>query len=244
MTTDNLNLNMDDTMTELSPLTVAFLLFPNITQLDLTGPAQVLSRLGNTKIELVWKNLEPVSTDSGFPLTPTATFDEIIDADIVCIPGGLGTLDIMQDETVLNWVREVSKTADWITSVCTGSLVLGAAGLLKGYKATSHWASIDQLVYFGAIPTSERVVVDRNRMTGGGVTSGIDFALLLTSEIRSIDHARFIQLAIEYDPAPPFDAGAPDKVDQKILDRYWEIINLYTPDRESRVKQIADKLGF
>lgn len=175
---------------------------------------------------------------------PTAVFNEVPSADIVCIPGGLGTMDIMQDETIMNWVRDVSNTADWVTSVCTGSLVLAAAGLLKGYKATSHWASIDQLAYFGAIPTNERVVVDRNRMTGSGVTSGIDFALLLTSKIRGIDHARFTQLSIEYDPAPPFDAGTPDKVDQKILDRYWEIIYLHAPNREAQVKQIADKIGF
>jgi len=127
-------------MTELSPLSVAFLLFPNVTQLDLTGPAQVLSRLGNTNIELVWKNCDPVPTDVGFSIVPTASFEDVTKADIICIPGGLGIIEVMQDEKVLDWVRAVSNSATWVTSVCTGSLVLGAAGVLKGYKATTHWA--------------------------------------------------------------------------------------------------------
>ncbi len=231
-------------MPELSPISVAFLVFPNVTQLDLTGPAQVLSRLGNVTLNLVWKNKEPVPTDAGFPLLPTATFDEIAQADILCVPGGLGTMDVMQDEQVLAWLRSIATGADWVTSVCTGSLVLGAAGLLKGYKSACHWASIDQLSYFGATPVRERIVEDRNRFSGGGVTSGIDFALALAARIRSDDFARFIQLSIEYDPSPPFDAGSPDKVSPEILERYYKLIEAAVPGRDAKVKSIAESLGF
>lgn len=226
------------------PISVAFLLFPNVTQLDLTGPAQVLSRLGNVKLDLVWKTLEPVPTDAGFSLLPTATFDDIAAADILCVPGGFGTVAMMEDELVLAWLRKIAGNARWVTSVCTGSLVLGAAGLLQGYHATCHWASIDQLAYFGAIPTRERVVIDRNRASGGGVTSGIDFALSLTKEIRGEAHARFVQLSIEYDPAPPFDAGSPDKADPDTLAAYYAMVEKNAPGRADKVRDIAAKLGF
>ena len=231
-------------MPELSPISVAFLVFPNVTQLDLTGPAQVLSRLGNTTVNLVWKDKEPVPTDAGFPLLPTATFDDIDQVDILCVPGGLGTIEMMQDSEVLAWLQKVAANADWVTSVCTGSLVLGAAGLLKGYKSACHWASIDQLAFFGATPVRQRIVEDRNRFSGGGVTSGIDFALALAARIRGEDHAKFIQLAIEYDPNPPFDAGSPDKVSPDILKRYHALIEKAVPDREAKVAAIAKSLGF
>ncbi len=231
-------------MPELSPISVAFLVFPNVTQLDLTGPAQVLSRLGNTTVNLVWKDKSPVPTDAGFPLLPTASFDEVDQVDILCVPGGLGTMELMQDREVLAWLQKVAANADWVTSVCTGSLVLGAAGLLKGYKSACHWASVDQLAFFGATPVRQRIVEDRNRFSGGGVTSGIDFALALAARIRGEDHAKFIQLAIEYDPHPPFDAGSPDKVSPDILRRYHALIEKAVPDREAKVKAIADSLGF
>lgn len=231
-------------MPELSPQSVAFLVFPNVTQLDLTGPAQVLSRLGNTELNLVWKDKEPVPTDAGFPLLPTATFEEIERADILCVPGGLGTMEMMQDAKVLDWLRKIAANANWVTSVCTGSLVLGAAGLLKGYKSACHWASVDQLAFFGATPVRERIVEDRNRFSGGGVTSGIDFALALAARIRNEDFARFIQLSIEYDPNPPFDSGTPDKAPPEILERYYQMIEANVPDREAKVKAIAEALGF
>lgn len=231
-------------MSELSPISIAFLLFPNVTQLDLTGPAQVLSRLGNTTLNLVWKTRDPIDTDAGFPLLPTATFEEIDKADILCVPGGLGTLDLLEDQETLDWVRRVGEAASWVTSVCTGSLVLGAAGLLKGYRATSHWASHKQLAFFGAIPEDARTVIDRNRATGGGVTSGIDFALALAAELRGEDHARFIQLSIEYDPSPPFDAGTPEKAGKELVGQYWKMIDKAVPDREAQVKAAATKLGF
>jgi cyclohexyl-isocyanide hydratase len=210
----------------------------------MTGPAQVLSRLGNVTIHLVGKTMAPVSTDAGFPLHPTTTIDQFTKADILCIPGGIGTIDVIQDEEMLSWVRTVAKNAEWVTSVCTGSLILGAAGLLKGYKATCHWASLDQLVYFGAIPVKERTVFDRNRATGGGVTSGIDFGLSLAARIRGDQYAEFIQLSLEYDPAPPFDAGSPEKVSPDIMAAYSEMINKISPNRDEKVKAIAKNLGF
>lgn len=231
-------------MSELSPLSVAFLVFPNVTQLDLTGPAQVLSRLGNTTLNLVWKDTEPVPTDAGFPLLPTARFDEIDQVDLLCVPGGLGTMELLPDPAVHAWLQKVAADAQWVTSVCTGSLVLGAAGLLKGYRSACHWASIEQLSYFGAIPVRARIVEDRNRFSGGGVTSGIDFALALAARIRGDDFARFIQLSIEYDPAPPFDCGTPDKAPPHILERYYKMVEATVPDRAAKVEAIAKSLGF
>ena len=141
-------------------------------------------------------------------------------------------------------MRSVAAKADWVTSVCTGALVLGAAGLLKGYQATTHWGSHDQLAFFGAEPVKRRVVRDRNRVTGGGVTSGIDFALALASEIRGEAHAKFIQLSIEYDPQPPFDSGSPDAADASTLERYHALVSKAAPGRRERVKAIAEGLGF
>ena len=228
----------------MEPIHIAFLLFPNVTQLDLTGPAQVLSRLGNTKIDLVAKTRDPVPTDAGFALLPTATFADVHRADILCVPGGFGVLPAMEDAETLDWVRRIGADATWVTSVCTGSILLAAAGLLTGYRATSHWASRHQLAWFGAEPVAARTVFDRNRVTGGGVTAGIDFALALTAAIRGEDHAKFVQLSIEYDPAPPFDSGTPDKAAAATLDRYRAMVARNVPDREARVKAIADGLGL
>ena len=226
----------------MTPVHVAFLLFPQVTQLDLTGPAQVLSRLGEVKIDLVWKTRDPLPTDAGFDLLPTATFEDVRAADILCVPGGFGTVAVMEDAAVLDWVRDVAADATWVTSVCTGSLVLAAAGLLKGYRATSHWGSRHQLAWFGAEPVAERIVFDRNRVTGGGVTAGIDFALALTAAIRGEDHAKFVQLSLEYDSQPPFDCGSPDKADAATLERYTAMVAKHAGDREARVRAIADRL--
>lgn len=226
----------------MEPVSVAFLLFPNVTQLDLTGPAQVLSRLGNAKIDLVAKTRDPVSTDAGFDLLPTATFAEVRNADILCVPGGFGTVAAMEDAATLDWVRTIAADAKWVTSVCTGSLVLAAAGLLTGYRAACHWASRHQLEWFGAIPDPARTVFDRNRVTGGGVTAGIDFALALTAAIRGEDHAKFVQLSIEYDPAPPFDSGTPDKASPETLAHYRALVAKNAPDREARIKAIAEAM--
>jgi cyclohexyl-isocyanide hydratase len=231
-------------MPELSPISVAFLLFPNVTQLDLTGPAQVLSRLGNVTLNLVWKSRDPVMTDAGFAIVPTATFDEVEAADIICIPGGMGVTDVIDDMDAMAWVRRVGAEAQWVTSVCTGSLILGAAGLLKGYKATTHWAWSEYLALFGAEPVAARHVIDRNRMTGGGVTAGIDFALALTAAIRGEDHARVVQLALEYDPAPPFDSGSPAKARAEIVAAYTARANALAPNRTADFVAAAKRLDF
>lgn len=226
------------------PVIVAFLLFPNVTQLDLTGPAQVLSRLGDARVALVAKSMAPVMTDAGFALMPTTTFDALPRADILCVPGGIGVGDVIADAAALDWVRRVGSEAAWVTSVCTGSLLLGAAGLLRGYRATTHWAWHDHLARFGAVPVRERVVIDRNRATGGGVTAGIDFALALTAAIRGEDHARLVQLSLEYDPAPPFDAGSPDRAGAALVAAYERRADRLAPGRHRQIEALAAELGF
>jgi cyclohexyl-isocyanide hydratase len=224
---------------------IAFLLFPNVTQLDLTGPAQVLSRLGpDTRIDLVWSSREAVPTDAGFSIVPTATFAEAPDADILCVPGGMGTNAVIADAAALDWVRRVGESATWVTSVCTGSLILGAAGLLRGYRATSHWTQRENLRLFGAEPVAERVVADRNRVTGGGVTAGIDFALTLTALIRGEAHARGVQLSLEYDPQPPFDSGSPERADPQLVEVVLARGRKASPERDAELRRLADALGF
>ena len=223
---------------------IAFLLFPNITQLDLAGPAQVLSRLGDARLELVWKTHEPVPTDAGFSILPTATFDDVPAADILCVPGGLGVNAVIADDEAMAWVQRVGAHASWVTSVCTGSLILGAAGLLQGYKAGCHWGQIEQLRLFGAEPVSERVVVDRNRVTGGGVTAGIDFALTLTAMLRGEDHARMVQLSLEYDPQPPFDVGSPERAGPAFVAAYRRRVAKLAPDRDAELAALAVRRGF
>ena len=193
-----------------APLQIGLVLFPKLTQLDLTGPLQVFSSVPGAKVHLIWKRIEPVVSDSVMTLMPTTTFADCPQLDVICVPGGVGTDDMVNDEEMLAFVRRQAEHAKYVTSVCTGSLVLGAAGLLKGYRATTHWSAMDHLSRFGAIATKMRVCVDRNRITGGGVTAGIDFALTLVSIL--IDHrtAEAIQLRLEYNPAPPFSAGSPD----------------------------------
>ncbi|MBT2531502.1 DJ-1/PfpI family protein [Arthrobacter sp. ISL-48] len=195
------------------PLRIVVLLFPRVTQLDFTGPAQVFSKFPDTEVHLAWHNLDPVPTDAGWCIVPTTTLDECPQADILFVPGGAGAFDMFDDPNALAFLRTQGRKARWITSVCTGSFTLAAAGLLTGYRATSHWASLQMLEHFGVHPTPERVVRDRNRITGAWVTSGIDFAFTLAAELFGDDEARRIQLAIEYDPEPPFDHGSPCKAD-------------------------------
>lgn len=223
---------------------LAFLLFPGVTQLDLTGPAQFLSRLPGARLDLVWEKIEPVPTDAGFAILPTATFAQVPRADLICVPGGMGVAGVIDRPQALDWVRQVGGEAQWVTSVCTGALVLGAAGLLRGYKATTHWAWHDLLALFGAEPVKARHVIDRNRATGGGVTAGIDFALALIAEIAGEDTARTIQLALEYDPAPPFDAGSPEKAGPEAVAAYTARADRLAPNRKSDLLAAARRLGF
>jgi cyclohexyl-isocyanide hydratase len=200
-----------------APLQIGLLIFPKVTQLDLTGPLQVFAGVPGAIVHLIWKRIEPVPSDSVLTLTPTTTFADCPQLDVICVPGGQGTNDMVNDADMLDFLRKQADGAKYITSVCTGSLVLGAAGLLKGYKATTHWTAMEFLREFGATPTHSRVCVDRNRVTGGGVTAGIDFALTLVSIMVDRQTAEAIQLGLEYNPAPPFNAGSPDVAPPEIL---------------------------
>jgi cyclohexyl-isocyanide hydratase len=192
-----------------SAATFGLLLFPNMTQLDLTGPFEVFARMPEVTTHLLWKDLAPVRTDRGLTIVPTATFRDCPALDLLCVPGGPGQVALMDDAEVLGFLRAVAPACRYVTAVCTGSLVLGAAGLLRGYKATTHWASHDQLALLGAEPVDARVVFDRNRITGAGVTSGIDFALAVAAHVCGEEIAKQIQLQMEYAPAPPFASGSP-----------------------------------
>src|SRR6516225_10000784 len=200
-----------------TPLQIGLLVFPKVTQLDLTGPVQVFSSVPGANLHLIWKRIEPVQSDSVLVLTPTTTFAECPQLDVICVPGGVGSDDLLNDEEVLAFLRKQAEGAKFVTSVCTGSLVLGAAGLLRGYRAATHWTAMDNLAAFGAIPTQTRVCIDRNRITGGGVTAGIDFALTVVSMLLDQTTAQMIQLRLEYNPAPPFNAGSPDSAPPDVL---------------------------
>src|SRR6476469_4997242 len=199
------------------PLQIGLVIFPRVTQLDLTGPVQVFSSVPGAKVHLIWKRIEPVASDSVLTLMPTITFADCPHLDVICVPGGLGTDDMINDAEMLDFLRRQAEGAKYITSVCTGSLVLGAAGLLKGYRATTHWSAMDCLAPLGALLTKTRVCVDRNRITGGGVTAGIDFALTLVSIMVDRRTEEAIQLRLEYNPAPPFNAGSPDTAPAEVL---------------------------
>jgi cyclohexyl-isocyanide hydratase len=220
------------------PLQIGLMIFPKVTQLDFTGPLQVFSSLPAhlAKVQLVWKRIEPVASDGPLVLTPTMTFADCPQLDVICVPGGVGTDDLVNDEEVLAFLRAQADLAQYVTSVCTGSLVLGAAGLLKGYRAATHWSAMDHLAPFGAIPTKTRVCVDRNRITGGGVTAGIDFALTLVAMLVDRKLAEAIQLRLEYNPAPPFQSGSPDSAPPEVLAL---IERRMAPFRERRAEAIV-----
>lgn len=198
-------------------LEIGMLLFPDLTQLDLTGPFEVLHRIPGAHVHLVWKDRLPVRAQGGLSIVPTATLDDAPPLDLLFVPGGFGQLAAAEDDEVLGFLARQGATARWVTSVCTGSLLLGAAGLLDGYRATTHWAYLEQLATFGATPVSERVVIDRSRITAGGVTSGIDFGLRVAATVAGEDAARAIELGIEYDPAPPYACGHPDRASPALI---------------------------
>jgi len=189
------------------PLHIGILIYPNVTQLDATGPAQVLARVPGAELHMIWKTRDPIPTDAGFSIVPNTTFADCPRLDVICVPGGGGQVALMTDPETLDFLRQQAATARYVTSVCTGALALGAAGLLRGRRATTHWMSHEMLRAFGAEPVEARVVVDGNLITGGGVTAGIDFGLTVAAEIAGRRTAEAIQLGIEYDPAPPLDAG-------------------------------------
>jgi cyclohexyl-isocyanide hydratase len=198
-------------------LNVTFVLFPHVTQLDFTAPAQVLARVPDAQVTVAARSSEAVPTDCGFSILPASTFGNAGQADLLCVPGGFGVADALGDAETIGFIREQAAGARYVTSVCTGAFLLGAAGLLRGKRATTHWAYTDLLPLVGAEFAPGRVVVDGSTITGGGVTAGLDFALTVAAEVAGAEVAQSIQLALEYDPAPPFDAGGPDKAPQAVL---------------------------
>lgn len=200
-----------------APFQTGFLLFPDLTQLDLTGPYEVLSRLPGGETHLVWKTLEPARSEKGLSILPTTTFETCPPLDLLCVPGGRGVNPLLGDAEVLAFLRRQAAHARFVTSVCTGSLLLGAAGLLQGKRAATHWAFREMLTQFGAEPVAERVVVDGKLITGGGVTAGIDFALTLAAEVAGPTVAQAIQLGLEYAPSPPFESGRPESAPPEVV---------------------------
>lgn len=206
-------------MTIQKPYIIGLVIYPDMTQLDITGPHQVFSSLPNTQVHLIWKSLEPVVANGGLTILPTITFRDCPPVDVICVPGGaFGQVAMMQDQEVLDFLRQQSQTAKFITSVCTGSLILGAAGLLKGYGAATHWAFREQLALLGAEVSTDRVVIDRSRITGGGVTAGIDFALTIAKMLHGEETAKFLELMLEYNPDPPFGVGSPETAGVKLVE--------------------------
>ena len=222
---------------------IGFLVFPAITQLDLTGPYEVLSQMPGAAMHLVWKTREPVRANGGLILQPTTTFADCPQLDVICVPGGGGMNPLLTDAETLDFLRRQANGARYVTSVCTGALVLGAAGLLRGRKAATHWMSMQFLSAFGAVPVEERVVVDGNVITGGGVTAGIDFGLRVVAEIAGEAAARAIQLGIEYDPHPPFDSGHPRSADARLLEAVKSRAEARQAERRAQVEKAAAALG-
>jgi cyclohexyl-isocyanide hydratase len=218
---------------------VGFLLYPNLTQLDLTGPAQFLSRAPGAKAHYVWKTIEPIPSDVGLSLMPTDTFASCPQLDMICVPGGAGQVALMTDDETLGFLRKQAEKAKYVTSVCTGSLVLGAAGLIKGYKSACHWMWRDMLPAFGAIPVNARVVKDRNRISGGGVTAGIDFALTVIAEEWGDETAKQMQLFFEYNPLPPFDCGSPEKAGPEMVAKARKPLEALITERERLINEAA-----
>jgi cyclohexyl-isocyanide hydratase len=222
---------------------IGMVIFPKLTQLDMTGPYEVLARVPNTRVLLVAHTMAPVKTDRGMEIVPTVTFADCPQLDLVMVPGGPGQQDLMEDAVVLEFLQKQARGAKYVTSVCTGSLVLGAAGLLKGKRATCHWAAIDHLKPLGAIPVSEKVVMDGNIITGAGVTSGIDFGLAVAALLEGEEVAKQIQLQIEYDPAPPFNSGSPKTASAETLATLKTRLAPLNEQRRAVAERVGKKLG-
>ena len=226
-----------------TPIRFGLLLFPRLTQLDMTGPFEVFSRVPGGRVHLVWKTTDPVRSDTGLAMLPDTAFADCPQLDVVCVPGGPGVAALMEDEAVLAFLRAQAPGTRYVTSVCTGALVLAAAGLLKGQRATTHWASHDFLGPLGAVPEQGRVVRDGKFVTGGGVTAGIDFALTLVAEMLSPEAAQAIQLQIEYAPAPPFAAGSPATAPAEVLAAAKARGAGMRAEREALVARVAARLA-
>ena len=223
---------------------IGMLIFPRLTQLDMTGPYEVLARLPNTKVHLIAHTMAPVKTDRGMEIVPTITYADCPQLDVVMVPGGPGQQDLMEDEVALAFLRKQAPGLKYLTSVCTGSLVLGAAGLLKGRRVTCHWAALEHLKPLGATPVSERVVVDGNIVTGAGVASGIDFALKLAAILEGEETARQIQLQIEYDPDPPFNSGSLKSARPELVATLRTRLAALNEQRREVASRVGRKLGI
>jgi cyclohexyl-isocyanide hydratase len=223
-------------------LQIGFLIFPEMMPLDMVGPFEVFTKMPDTNLHLVWKSLDPVTVAGGLQMLPTTTFTGCPALDVICVPGGSGMNPLLNDEETLEFVRRQAKGARYVTSVCTGALVLGAAGLLKGKRAATHWMSREMLSAFGAIPVADRVVIDGNVITGGGVTAGVDFGITLAAELFGPEVAKTVQLTIEYNPAPPFDAGSPERAGEKIVAAARANAAKRQADRLTAVQRAAARL--
>lgn len=226
-----------------APFRCGMLIFPNLTQLDLTGPYEILARMPGSTVELIWKTLDPVRTEHGLTILPTVTFDSCGPLDLVMVPGGGGMNPLLEDAATLAFLRCAAASVRYVVGICTGSLVLGAAGLLRGKRAGTHWTAREFLAAFGAIPVAERVVVDGNLFTGGGVTAGIDVALRVAAEIFGREAAEAIQLGVEYDPQPPFAAGSPEAAPRAVRETVLARGAARQRDRAERVARAAAALS-
>ncbi|WP_338691977.1 DJ-1/PfpI family protein [Bradyrhizobium sp. 26S5] len=224
-------------------LRIGSLLFEGVDQIDLTGPFEVLSRIPNSTYRIYGKTAEPVRDIKGLRLTPDATLADAPPLDVLHVPGGFGQEALMEDGEVLDWIRAQAAGACRIFSVCTGALICGAAGLLRGRRATTHWASFHLLPFFGAVPVNERVVVDGSYVFAAGVTAGIDGALRLAAELRGDDAARAIQLYMAYAPEPPFNSGTPETAPPEILQQTRQATRAITAQREETARRVAARLG-
>jgi transcriptional regulator GlxA family with amidase domain len=222
---------------------IVFALYPHVTQLDFTRPHEVLARLPGAQCILASSTGGDLEADGGLVFTRVRRLAEIERCALICVPGGFGTIEAMEDQELLAQLRRLAKTARYVTSVCTGALVLGAAGLLKGKRATSHWAWRDSLSAFGATPDPARVVRDGNVITGGGVTAGIDFALTVLAEIAGDEFAQSVQLGIEYAPAPPFNSGRPELAPPHVLASTQQRYERVRGAREAAVERAAARLS-
>ncbi|MDJ0798732.1 MAG: DJ-1/PfpI family protein [Calothrix sp. MO_167.B12] len=212
---------------------IGLVIYPGMTALDIVGPQQVFSGLPGVKIHRIWKNLDAIATDDGMRILPDTTFADCPPLDLICVGGGMGQPAVVNDDEVIDFFRQQSNVK-FITSVCGGSEFLAKAGLLEGYRAATHWAARARLAELGVEVGTERVVIDRNRYTGGGVTAGIDFALTVAAELYGEETAKITQLMLEYDPAPPFDAGSPEKAEPELVNKVMAYVtqNLFQ-DKEA-----------
>ena len=222
-------------------MVIGMLIFPDMTQLDFTGPYEVFAQLPECEVKVIAQTSQPVAARGGLKFIPDTTIDDAPPLDLIFVPGGPGVGALMEDRKVLEFLRRQAQQASYVTSVCTGALVLGAAGLLKGYRATTHWLSLELLPVFGAIAMPDRVVFDRNRITGGGVTAGIDFALAVAGETMGAETAKTIQLLIEYNPAPPFHCGHPATADAAIVEN---LRRTRAPMQAARLEQAKRAAGL